>query len=159
MNHTPSKTKCYRILRSNLRGRHFLAKLDGNCLDTLLEDMGLLGEDLEAVKSKVAEAKQAILEAHSDHETKAVVAKWRETIILITSNNPVYRTLDMMGQDVGDDGVELMADAVRQNCVIVRVDLSGNGISHLGAPCIEKLLRHNSSITHLDLGANKLGAR
>lgn len=114
---------------------------------------------MEVVKSKVVEAKQAIVEAHSDKDTKAVVEKWREKIILIISNNPIYCTLDMMGQVVGDDGVELMADAMRQNNVIVRVDLSGNGISHLGAPCVEKLLRHNSSITYLDLGANKLGAR
>ena len=80
---------------------------------------------MELVKGKVVEAKNDIIEAHSDHGTKATVARWREQIILITSNNPIYPSLNMSDQHVGDDGIELIADAIRQNNIISRVDLSG----------------------------------
>ena len=68
---------------------------------------------------------------------------------LVATNNPLYAKLDMPDNDLGDDGIELVVEALRRNDVITQLDLSRNNIGDPGSQELESLLRENRARDNL----------
>jgi Ran GTPase-activating protein (RanGAP) involved in mRNA processing and transport len=70
--------------------------------------------------------------------------------------------IDLWGDEVGNDGVRALANALRHNATLTTLELGGNmggnQIGNDGARTLADVLRHNTTLTTLDLGWNQIGA-
>jgi Ran GTPase-activating protein (RanGAP) involved in mRNA processing and transport len=65
--------------------------------------------------------------------------------------------LNLYMNDIGDQGAERIADALKRNKSISTIDLGGNNISAKGTSDIASALKENSTITTLEFSYNPIG--
>ncbi|XP_072133414.1 uncharacterized protein [Mobula birostris] len=74
------------------------------------------------------------------------------------STNPSLTELNLSVNKLGDSGVKLVSEALRNSkCEIQKLWLRDVGLTDSGAEDLASALRTNPSLTELNLGANKLG--
>jgi hypothetical protein len=146
------------VLRSNLRGAHFLARFEKKRLAELLKSIDIEeNEYVDAIVGAVDNAQAALFDTSDEAKHAALIKRLHFQTTLVASNNPLYATLELSRQDMGDEGIQLVVDALRQNDIIHTLDLSRNNIEDAGSKDLESLLRSNTHITKLDISGNTLG--
>jgi len=68
-----------------------------------------------------------------------------------------YVSIMIRNQNIGDEEVTRLADALRNNNTITQIYLDGNKITDAGASALAAALIGNNKLTHLDLKRNKIG--
>jgi len=68
----------------------------------------------------------------------------------------LLRGRDLKAFQIGDSGAAAIAQALRSNCVLTRLNLQNNRISDLGATAIGEALQSNCTLTHLQLRGNRI---
>jgi Leucine-rich repeat (LRR) protein len=76
-----------------------------------------------------------------------------ETLERIKKNDPTLTTLDLSFQEIDDDDIELLCDAMANNTKLTTLDLLYNSIGPDGA----KALARNTTLTSLDVSGNGIG--
>eukprot|EP00567_Pseudictyota_dubia_P000348 CAMPEP_0197464702 /NCGR_PEP_ID=MMETSP1175-20131217/64157_1 /TAXON_ID=1003142 /ORGANISM="Triceratium dubium, Strain CCMP147" /LENGTH=365 /DNA_ID=CAMNT_0043000687 /DNA_START=135 /DNA_END=1232 /DNA_ORIENTATION=+ len=71
--------------------------------------------------------------------------------------NTSLKVLVLGGNSIGDEGVSVLADALRVNTSLEKLHLSGNSISDEGVSVLADALTVNTSLTKLDLWGNNFG--
>lgn len=66
------------------------------------------------------------------------------------------RALSLSHNWIGDAGVAVLCDAMRQRPTVTMLDVPDNKISDVGARELAALLRTNTTITQLHLGMNSI---
>ena len=64
-----------------------------------------------------------------------------------------------LGNDIGNHGVELIADALSINYTLESLSLSNNNMSEVGANALRKALDGNISLRELNLSWNNLRSK
>ena len=72
--------------------------------------------------------------------------------------NTSVTNLDLRYTKIGDDGAKAIAEALKKNTSVTNLDLSSNKISDEGAKAIAEALTVNTTITRLDIHKNQIGA-
>jgi Ran GTPase-activating protein (RanGAP) involved in mRNA processing and transport len=141
-----------------LRGKHFLARFEKHRLEELLKTMGIEEtEYVDAILEAVDRAQEALFDTSDEAKHAALIKRLHFQTTLVASNNPLYATLRLSREDIGDEGIQLVVEALRANDIIHTLDLSQNGIEDAGSKDLESLLRTNKTITKLDISGNTLG--
>eukprot|EP01090_Pellita_catalonica_P017745 TRINITY_DN544_c0_g1_i3.p1 TRINITY_DN544_c0_g1~~TRINITY_DN544_c0_g1_i3.p1 ORF type:complete len:311 (-),score=57.16 TRINITY_DN544_c0_g1_i3:785-1717(-) len=79
-----------------------------------------------------------------------------EVAFLLRMNSSL-QTLDLAGNDIGNEGADAIAQVLLQNSSLQSCDLSDNGILKEGADSIAQALLKNSTLQSLDLSGNVVG--
>ncbi|CAF1003096.1 unnamed protein product [Adineta steineri] len=72
-------------------------------------------------------------------------------------HDPTATTLDLLLENIGDNGVEHLSDVLQENKTLLTLNLSGNTIGEKGARYVAKALRKNQTLTTLILCDNQIG--
>ncbi|XP_062895928.1 NACHT, LRR and PYD domains-containing protein 12-like isoform X2 [Mobula hypostoma] len=81
-----------------------------------------------------------------------------EDLASALSTNPSLTELDLGANKLGDSGVKLVSEALRNpECKIQKLGLDNVGLTDSAVEDLASALSTNPSLTELDLGANKLG--
>jgi NLR family CARD domain-containing protein 3 len=75
-------------------------------------------------------------------------------IAALLSTNSTITDLNVSDNDIGDDGVILIGDALLRNTSITRIDLSDNSIGLNGVKHLADAMTVNSTVTELELSGN-----
>ena len=71
--------------------------------------------------------------------------------------NTTLTRLYLSDNNLGETGAAVLADALRTNTTLTRLDLSDNNLGETGAAVLADALRTNTTLTKLDLSVNNLG--
>ena len=94
----------------------------------------------------------------SSHPTMASTNdQLEEAIRRLSRNDATLTTLDLLSNDVGDEGAGRLAAALATNSILITLDLSSNQVGDEGAARLAEALAINSSLTTLDLWNNEVG--
>ena len=63
----------------------------------------------------------------------------------------------MLSNNIGDEGAIILADILRYNNTVQKINLGHNNIGDEGAIAIAHMLRSNTSIREIDLRGNNIG--
>ena len=80
-----------------------------------------------------------------------------EAIRRLSRNDATLTTLDLLSNDVGDEGAGRLAAALATNSILITLDLSSNQVGDEGAARLAEALAINSTLTTLDLYKNQVG--
>ncbi|GBG34223.1 NACHT, LRR and PYD domains-containing protein 3 [Hondaea fermentalgiana] len=67
------------------------------------------------------------------------------------------KELRLMGNALGNDGVAILADLLRENATLETLGIGGVGLTREGAEALKTPLQENSTLRTLELGGNDLG--
>ena len=74
---------------------------------------------------------------------------------ILTSNTSVTEVYLNFNEEIGDEGAKALAEALKVNATVKKLDLDGCGIGDDGAAALAEALRSNTSLTKLALMFNK----
>ena len=81
-----------------------------------------------------------------------------ETVEGLRQNDPTLVNLELFDKGIGDAEAQAIAEALRENSTLQKLDLSDNEFEGAeAAASLASLLRNNSSLTKLDLTMCNLG--
>mmetsp|Transcript_10037 Transcript_10037/g.19704 ORF Transcript_10037/g.19704 Transcript_10037/m.19704 type:complete len:128 (+) Transcript_10037:109-492(+) len=83
--------------------------------------------------------------------------QWEATLSQISSNDPSIKWVDAMCFLMGDSGACALAEAMKTNTFVTRINLRLNQIGADGVASIAENLLENKSVLELNLAANGLG--
>ena len=75
----------------------------------------------------------------------------------LRSNNPSITQLNVYNYELGDDRIEILADAIASSSQIVTLDVGRNNLTVVGASALAAGLRANESIHTVWLRENAIG--
>ncbi|CAF3774509.1 unnamed protein product [Adineta steineri] len=78
----------------------------------------------------------------------------------ILNSYPRYHalnTLDLRSNEIKENGIQHLADALRNNTTLIELTLYGIKFGEKGAQHIADSMRHNTTLTTLDLSDSKIG--
>ncbi len=70
----------------------------------------------------------------------------------LLGKNPAIKTLLLNVNHLGDLGVGILADALRENKTLVELGVASNGIASVGGIALIEAIQGHPTLTHLDLG-------
>ncbi|MDG1436419.1 MAG: hypothetical protein P8P83_01350 [Rickettsiaceae bacterium] len=79
-------------------------------------------------------------------------------VALCGKGNSALTSLNLGGNDIGDDGVAGLAIFLKKNGTLTELDLQCNHIGNKGAVLLAKALKTNTTLTTLNLARNAIGA-
>ena len=72
--------------------------------------------------------------------------------------NSSLTKLELDANSIGDAGAQALAETLRENSSLATLRLAGNSIGDAGAQALAEALGENSSLATLELGSNGIGA-
>eukprot|EP00937_MAST-01D_sp_MAST-1D-sp2_P000950 g950.t1 len=113
------------------------------------------GPELAAVLHRLAEGDPTLhaIRLHSEIGDNGV----RMIAAMLHVANPNLTEVFLSGNDVGDEGAALFADALKDNSSIVKVHFGRNRIGDDGARALAEALTQNASVRELVLYENRIG--
>eukprot|EP00667_Euglena_gracilis_P029289 EG_transcript_38535 len=73
-------------------------------------------------------------------------------------DNTSLQSIDLSGNDIGDDGTAFLADALKGNTTLKEINLDQNVIGPEGAVHLNALLKGNTTLHSISLADNVLGS-
>lgn len=70
--------------------------------------------------------------------------------------DPALTAVDISGAHAGDQGIEILAEALKHNHNLQALGLGDNDIGNAGAAALAAMLAHNDTLTELYLGHNQI---
>lgn len=83
----------------------------------------------------------------------------RTVLERIRGNDRGLTELDLSRQELGDEEVKALAEALKANHTVLRLALRNNAISDEGAFALAGMLKENDTLSMLDLANNAIGVR
>eukprot|EP00571_Detonula_confervacea_P009813 CAMPEP_0172300584 /NCGR_PEP_ID=MMETSP1058-20130122/2642_1 /TAXON_ID=83371 /ORGANISM="Detonula confervacea, Strain CCMP 353" /LENGTH=268 /DNA_ID=CAMNT_0013010407 /DNA_START=442 /DNA_END=1245 /DNA_ORIENTATION=- len=80
-----------------------------------------------------------------------------EAVTRLRSNDDTFTELSLHGNNIDDEGARELADALKENNILVYLDLESNKIGDEGARSLADALTGNKTLTYLYLRSNDIG--
>ena len=91
-----------------------------------------------------------------DFTNKSITNVKSSMIASILMQDKTVIELNLSSNQIGDDGIEKLANALRVNNTLENLDVSNNGIGDKGVESLANALKENKTLTSIDLGSNQI---
>jgi Ran GTPase-activating protein (RanGAP) involved in mRNA processing and transport len=80
-----------------------------------------------------------------------------EWLTRIRTNDPQLTALSLRGEDIGNNGVRALAEALSENNTLTLLDLELTNMTDEGACVLARVFETNATIKSVDLASNSIG--
>ena len=140
---------------------------DGTCVDDSDESDDGVGDDSDHWLTVLLECvREADLARELGSSLELQTLRFRHSAInaadavvladVLKSNTTVTK-LDLFDNDIGEAGAAGLAEALKSNTTLTVLELSSNGIGNAGAAGLAEALKSNTTLTVLELSSNGIG--